>query len=275
MDENAYIRALESTQTLSQPAIRDAMRFLDLQGKEKILDIPCGTGSHMKWMLEEYPDVTITGQDIDQDHVDYVKNKLSAAGLIQNCEVITGDMNNLEFEDNSFDLVWCCDGLWPGPKEMGCPAEEPFRILDGMVKLTKKGGRIAILFWSSQRLLPGYPFVEASLNASESSIRPINPGTDPELHFMNTASWLQKTGLVNIHSKTFAAQIQGPLDKPKQEGLTTLFNMFWGNSEKEVPKEIWSTYKNLADSESAQSILKKQNYNGFLTYTMFIGEVPE
>ncbi len=273
MNDNPYIKALESTGKLSEPAIRNAIKSLNLTGNQKILDVPCGTGTHMRWMFEEYPKLHITGFDIAKEHLEYAKEKLHKDGNIEQCKFVQGDMNQFDFADNSFDIVWCCDGLWPGPKEMGCPVEEPYQILNDMVRVTKNDGTIAILFWSSQKLLPGYPFLEAKLNATKSAIMPVNPDTNPDLHFMSTLSWMRKAGLNNIQSRTFATDFQAPISESGKEGLLSLFNMFWANSEAEVSKEIWDKYKQITNPESGNYILNSEDYTGFLTYTMFTGKV--
>jgi demethylmenaquinone methyltransferase/2-methoxy-6-polyprenyl-1,4-benzoquinol methylase len=275
MKEDQYINALERTGRLSQPAIREAIQSLKLYHGNKVLDVPCGTGSHALWLLEEYPDLKITGVDIAPEHVEYAKEKFTQAGKAAFCEFTTGDMNKLEFAENTFELVWCCDGIWPGPQEMGCPAEEPYNILKDMTRITKPGGRIAVLFWSSQKLLPGYPLLEAKLNATKSAIMSANPDISEELHFMSTPLWMKKAGLKNIKVKTFSADIQAPFDKQTEEGLLILFDMFWGRSEQEVSKEIWNKFTEITNPDSSNYILKNENYAGFLTYTIFVGEVME
>lgn len=275
MDAEQYIKTLEKTGRLSEPAIRNAIKTLGLPEGSKLLDVPCGAGNHMQWMLEEYPEVHITGADIAENHIEYAKNKLLQAGKIQSCEFLQGDMNKLDFADSTFDLIWCCDGLWPGPEEMGCPAEEPYNILNEMVRIAKNGGIIAILFWSSQKLLPGYPLIEASLNATESAIMPFNSKTKPELHFMCTPVWMQRSGLKNIRVKTFAADIQAPLSEEEKEGVVMLFNMFWAQAEQEVSEPVWMKYRNITSPDSDEYILNNEGYTGLLTYTMFMGEVSK
>ncbi|WP_321430879.1 class I SAM-dependent methyltransferase [uncultured Methanolobus sp.] len=275
MDEEMYIKALESTGRLSEPAIRNAIKSLKLPEGSRILDVPCGTGKHMQWMLEEYSKVNITGVDIAEAHLEYTKNRLLQAGKIESCEFVKGDMNKLDLADNTFDLTWCCDGLWPGPKEMGCPAEEPYEILDNMVRMTRKGGTIAILFWSSQKLLPGYSFLEASLNATSSATMPANEESKPELHFMCAPAWMRKSGLENIQVRTFAADILAPLDEQEKEGITMLFDMFWAEAEQEVSEKLWEQYKKIRNPESDEYILNNEDYTGLITYTMFTGEVSK
>ena len=267
-----YLEALEWTNKLGEHAIRSAIKELGNLNGAKILDVPCGAGNHAVWLLEKNPEAHVTGVDIAEAHIAYSRNKLSEAGKAGSCTFSMRDMNRLEFSDDTFDLVWCCDGLWPGPGEIGCPAEEPYNILKDMVRITKDKGKIVVLFWSSQKILPGYPYLEASLNATKSAIMP-SPEVQPELHFMSAPAWMHASNMKNIKVKTFAADITAPLTGPVREGVAYLFNMFWGRSEQEAAPDILEKYKDITNPQSDNYILKNENYTVFLTYTMFCGEV--
>ncbi len=274
MNDNAYIAALEMSARLTGPAIRRAIKSLKLINGAQILDLPCGIGNHVQWMLEAYPDACITGVDISRAHIEYAESKLCQSNKTDSFRFLAGDMNHLEFPDNTFDLVWCCDGLYPGPKGTGCPAETPHEILKHMHRITKKGGMAALLFLSSKKLLPGYPYLEALLNAAESATLPFNPGTDPKLHFMCAPAWLRKAGFVNIKARTFTADIQGPLTEQNKADLTSIINMFWTSQvETEVSKETWEKFKRISDPVSPKCILNNEHYTGMITYTMYSGVV--
>lgn len=274
MNDNAYINALEMSARLTERPIRKAIKSLELKKGAQILDVPCGIGNHMLWMLEAYPDVSITGVDIAQTHIEYAKSNLGKVDKdkTDSYRFLTGDINHLEFPDNTFDLVWCCDGLYPGPEEEGYLAEEPYEILKNMLRITKTGGTVALLFLSSKKLLPGYPFIETALNAAESAILPFTPSADPELHFMCAPAWMRKTGFVNIDVRTFTADIQGPFTKQNKSDIAAIINMFWApRVEAEVSKETWETFKRISDSASPECILNSENYTGMITYTMYSG----
>ncbi|WP_321494066.1 methyltransferase domain-containing protein [uncultured Desulfobacter sp.] len=274
MNDNAYINALEMSARLTERPIRKAIKSLELRKDAQILDVPCGIGNHMLWMLEAYPDVSITGVDIAQTHIEYAKSNLGKAGKTDSYRCLTGDINRLEFPDNTFDLVWCCDGLYPGPKEEGYLAEEPYEILKNMFRITKTGGTVALLLLSSQKLLPGYPFIETALNAADSAILPFTPAADPELHFMCAPAWMRKTGFVNIEARTFTADFQGPLTEQNKTDLSSIINMFWTpRVEAQVSRETWENFKRITDPASSRCILDNQDYTGMITYTMYSGVV--
>lgn len=268
-----YIKALDGSNKLTEKSIRSAIKELGLFNGCKVLDVPCGIGNHSLWMTEENRDIDVLGVDFAKEHLDHAKNLVDGEAGCNSLRFKQGDINNLDFKDDTFDFTWCCDGLWPGPRESGCLAKEPYDILRNMARITKSGGTIAILFCSGKKLLPGYPILESKLNATISGNRPVFQETEPDLHFMRTPLWLSKTGLTNIKSKTFVSDIQGPLEPDKKIMVNQFLNMFWGQTEPEVSCELWNQFMDITDPASKNYILNRDDYTGFITYTMFTGEV--
>ncbi|MCK5134637.1 MAG: methyltransferase domain-containing protein [Bacteroidales bacterium] len=271
MSDDLYIQTLEANSSFTEPAIRQAMASLSLDEEDRVLDVPCGTGRHALWMLDQYPGTKVTCLDLSDAHINYAGKLVKEAEKEGAVSLVKGDINHMEFPDNYFDLVWCCDGLWPGPAEMGCVAEEPYAILDDMLRIIRPGGQIAILFWTMQKLLPGYPLVEAALNATAYSNRPFTPDSNPGLHTMNTLSWLRRTGFKKLEARTFAADIQGfqgPQDIAKAQ---MLLSMIWQGAEGQVQAGTWKQYQEISDPSSEKYILNNKDYLGVVTYTMFTG----
>ncbi len=269
-----YIKSLENANKITENAIRSAIGALGLFNGCNVLDVPCGIGNHALWMAQDTPNSNIIGVDFLEEHIDYARRlKIQ---MVNPVSVVfeKGDINNLNFKDDLLDFIWCCDGLWPGPVESGCVAETPFDILESLKRIVKPGGTIALLFWSSQKLLPGYPLIEAALNACPSSLLPMTENQPPELHFMRAPSWLAKAGFVNIRSRTFCADICGPLDNEYKEALHKIFDMLWRAAEREAAPRVRAVYKLLIDPQSDEYILANPDYAGFITYTMFTGKRP-
>jgi len=273
MSHKNYIQTLEDTAFLSRPAISSAIQTLSLPKNSKVLDVPCGIGNHMSWMLNQHPGISITGMDIIKEHTEYAHNKLSEKGQSSSTDFVVGDINKLDFDKHMFDLIWCCDGLWLGSPNSGCITSDPTKIIHDMIRMTKPGGQIALLYWSGHKLLPGYPYIESALNTTIQANWPCQPNSNPNLHHSYMPEWLHKAGLKNITSKTFAADIQSPLSQPAIEGIHALLNMFWSQAQSEVSDKVWSIYQDIIDPNSNNYILHKQHYVGYLTYTMYSGFV--
>jgi hypothetical protein len=137
----------------------------------------------------------------------------------------------------------------------------------------KPGGIVAILFWSSQRLLPGHPLLEARLNATRAANFPYTNDSRPEWHILRALGWLQEAGLDDRQARTFVADIHAPLDDAARDTLMGSFQMLWGEAEPEVMPEDWGQFKRLSQPESPDFILNLPDYYAFITYSLFWGKV--
>lgn len=268
-----YIRMLSCLNHLTEPAIRAAIKELKLTPGSNGLDAGCGIGIHTQWLADAVsPNGKVTGMDISPDHLSYAKENIKQTGLAERVSFQQGDLNKLPFEDNSFDWAWSCDALWAGSKEMGCPAEDTLPLVKELARVVKKGGLVAVLFWSSQKLLPGYPLLEARLYAGyEANSAYI--GVRPELQSLRTLSLLQAAGIKDNTARTFAADAKAPFSDIIRGALITSFQMFFGGAQSSVSDKDWSEFKRLCQPDSADLILNHPGYYAFLTYTLFYGKV--
>ncbi|MBN2049968.1 MAG: class I SAM-dependent methyltransferase [Spirochaetales bacterium] len=248
--------------------MRSIIESLGISPGGRGLDAGCGIGTITR-LLSEYAgkNGSVTGLDFSEDFIGYAKKTNSIGPL----EFIVGDVNSLPFENGFFDWVWSADTLWPGPKEHGCPSENPVDMVKEVYRVIKPGGSAFILFWSSQKLLPGYPILEARLNTASRATAPFVRGMDPMLHVMNGIHWLRKAGFHEVSVKTYPGDIGAPLRDNDKKALSILLPMFWGEAESEMEKEDWKVYKTLTDPDSEAYILRHDFYYGFYTYTLFRG----
>ncbi len=65
---------------------------------EKLLDVGCGTGHHLKWL--KVFGLRLTGVDISEDMLNVARKSLD-----KDIELRVADAQELPYEDNSFDIV--------------------------------------------------------------------------------------------------------------------------------------------------------------------------
>jgi demethylmenaquinone methyltransferase/2-methoxy-6-polyprenyl-1,4-benzoquinol methylase len=205
--------------------------------------------------------------DILPEFLTYGRNLADQAGLLEQVTFREGDMNHLPFDDHSFDWAWSADCI-------GYPAGELMPLLKELIRVVRPGGSVILLAWSSQQLLPGYPLLEARLNATCSAYLPFLKGKDSELNFLRAPRWFYETGLEEIQAQTFAGDVRSPLRADKRTALTSLFDMLWGQPQPEVSQQDWQEYQRLCQPESPDFILDLPGYYAFFTYSMFRGNVP-
>jgi len=93
-------------------------KVVDFSGykDKKILDVGCGTGNDLTRFARG--GAKITGIDLAEHSIELAKNNFSMRGLQGEFQVMDGEA--LEFEDNSFDMVYCHTVLHftPDPEKM-------------------------------------------------------------------------------------------------------------------------------------------------------------
>jgi demethylmenaquinone methyltransferase/2-methoxy-6-polyprenyl-1,4-benzoquinol methylase len=151
---------------------------------------------------------------------------------------------------------------------------KPEKLIRELSRVVKRGGFIAIMAYSSQQLLPGYPFLEAILNATSAGIAPTLRQDNPKHHFHRALGWFHEAGLQNLKAQTFVGEVQAPLTRDRIEALLSLFDMRWGQAKSEMSEKDWDLYQDLIDQKSPRFILDVTGYYAFFTYTLFRGFVP-
>jgi ubiquinone/menaquinone biosynthesis C-methylase UbiE len=264
----ANTKKLDQTYVLREPAIRSAIRTLQFVPNSHGLDIGCGNGKITGLLAESIaPGGRVTGVDISPDMVAYARDSAEKASLIEQVSFRQGDMRNLPFDNDTFDWVWSMDCV-------GYVPIEPLPLIEELVRVTKPGGRIALLAWSSQQLIPGHPALEAQLNATSAGIAPFSPGNNPDQHFLRALGWFQQLGLEALNAQTFASSVHAPLSDEIREAWQSLIEMRWPGVRQELSQADWVESQRLCRSDSSDYILNAPDYYGFYTYSLFQGKVP-
>jgi demethylmenaquinone methyltransferase/2-methoxy-6-polyprenyl-1,4-benzoquinol methylase len=267
-DTDTYIKQLEESNPLREPTLREAIQALRLPQRSRGLDAGCGIGLPALLLAEAVgPAGHVTGLDISAEFLLRAKEIVNKSGFSGQISFQEGDVNKLPFNDDTFDWVLSSDCV-------GYPtSEEPLPLLKELARVVKPGGSVAILAWSSQQLLPGYPLLEARLNATCSALIPCVKGKKQESHFVRALGWFRQAGFEEPTARTFAGDVYAPLSEDICNALITFFNMLWGEPQPEVSQEDWAEYQRLCQPESPDFILNLPDYYAFFTYSMFWGKV--
>ena len=269
-DEISYIALGDLMNRFTRPVVNSAINALGLKPGSLGLDAGCGIGNHTLWLAEAVsPDGHVTGVDISEEALSIAKEKLESSDLKNQVSFQFGDIFNLPFEDKTFDWIWSADVLYlwfMGTKESPV---NPKTIIKELARVVKPGGKIAFLFWSSQKLLPGYPILEAKLNATKAANFTGPFGIQPKLHSTRALGWFQMAGLREPKVRNFIVEFQAPFSDDEKEALVGTFRMFWKKVKPEVSDEVWLEYKRLCSPESSDFILNLPDYNGYFVYSLF------
>jgi ubiquinone/menaquinone biosynthesis C-methylase UbiE len=84
---------------------RKAFRMLPEMDKPRILDVGCGSGVGTM-ELARLSNGEIIGLDIDQSVLDRLTGKIEKAGLSDRVKTLNCSIFDMEFADESFDIIW-------------------------------------------------------------------------------------------------------------------------------------------------------------------------
>jgi ubiquinone/menaquinone biosynthesis C-methylase UbiE len=266
---DAYAQELAVSNPLQEPVIRSAIQALRLPPGSRGLDAGCGIGLQALLLAEAVgPTGHVTGLDLSPQFLVHAREITEDAGLSERISYQQGDVNRLPFDGKTFDWVWSANCVGYAPLE-------PLPLLRELARVTKPGGSVVILVWSSQQLLPGYPFLEARLNATSSGIAPFVEGKRPELHFLRALGWFREVGLEGPTAQTFVGDAHAPLSDDMRSALMALLDMRWPGVQSELTPEDWAEFRRLCQQESPDFILDLPDYYAFYTYSMFQGKVAK
>lgn len=124
---------------------RKAIKQLIKLAPQKILDVATGTADFAIEAVKLYPE-KIIGIDISEKMLQIGKNKIKKLNLNKNIELISGDCEDLPFENNHFDAILVSFGV-RNFENLEKGLSEMYRVLD-------KNGTVVILEFSRPKKFP-------------------------------------------------------------------------------------------------------------------------
>jgi len=122
-DRRAYFREIDRDRCQQDYMLADFARFGESTGR-RVLEVGLGTGADfIRWVRAG---ATAAGRDLTAASVALVRERLELEGL--HADVATGDAENLEFADNSFDIYYSWGVLHHTPNTERAIAEA-WRVL--------------------------------------------------------------------------------------------------------------------------------------------------
>ncbi len=116
---------------------RRTVAALELGPGQTVLDLATGTADLALQIVEQEPSTHVVGVDPSPGMLAIAAQKIRAAAPAARVDLCTGDAQELDFADDSFDGITMGFGIRNVP-------DQP-RALREMARVTRSGGRIAIL----------------------------------------------------------------------------------------------------------------------------------
>ncbi len=267
-DVSGYMQDLLVSESLREPVLKTALVSLNLPADSYGLDVGCGLGLVSR-LLANMIGIGghVTGLDANPAFIDKARSLADHTAHKQRITFQAGDASKLPWDDNTFDWAGSVDFVGYGNMNTIC-------FLREMARVVKAGGLVFLMAWSSQVLLPGYPFLEASLNASPAGIAPFSTSMKPVQHFMRGRSWFSQIGIPLAQAQTFAGSVNAPLNSELRKAMISLLQMRWNDNQSGLSSQLREEYRRLCTPESPDFILNLPEYHAFFTYTMVYARVP-
>ncbi|KPK76719.1 MAG: hypothetical protein AMJ79_05615, partial [Phycisphaerae bacterium SM23_30] len=107
-DPDGYAHMLYLSNLIREPALQAAIRKLQLPGGSYGLDVGCGVGLHTPLLAAAVgPTGRVTGVDISEDFLSRARQTVKKHSLTERISFQVGNINQLPFDDDSFDWLWC------------------------------------------------------------------------------------------------------------------------------------------------------------------------
>ena len=141
----------------------------------RVLDAGCGIGGSSRFLAQNFG-CRVEAMDLTQDYVDAAKALTEMCGLETQINYRQGDITELPFDDQSFDLVWC--------QNVTMNIEDKPRLFGEVFRVLRPGGR--------------YAFSHAAGTGAGAPYYPLPWAREPHYSFLETEDrilgWLQDTG---------------------------------------------------------------------------------
>jgi sarcosine/dimethylglycine N-methyltransferase len=105
----------------------------NLSPNDRVIDLGCGYGSTARYIASKYG-CTVTGQTISNEELKLARERAETSDARDLLTFEWGDFHNIEYRDNSFDVVWSQEAFLHGADKS--------KILSECYRVLKPGGTL-------------------------------------------------------------------------------------------------------------------------------------
>ena len=134
--------------------VDEMAKWSEAEKPAEVLDVGCGIGGTSRHLAKTFGEgTTVTGITLSPNQVKRATELANEQG-VPNAQFRVMNALEMEFEDNTFDLVWAC--------ESGEHMPDKKAYVEEMVRVLKPGGKIVIATWCQRETPPEFTEKEKS-----------------------------------------------------------------------------------------------------------------
>lgn len=208
----AYAPMLAAYHRAAAAELRAMIAALELEPGAQVLDVASGDGVYLGLLGEQVgPAGRVVGVDISPAYLRVAEQHVRELGLAERVTLQLGDVAQLPFADDSFDLVWCAHSLYSLP--------DPLVALREMRRVVRPGGTVAVLENDTlhHMLLP-WP-AELELAVRQAQLADLEQSTSLTGRFYigrNLCSTFEVAGLAECCVTTYTIDRRAPLSQDER-----------------------------------------------------------
>ncbi|HYH67595.1 MAG TPA: methyltransferase domain-containing protein [Urbifossiella sp.] len=210
MSDDAHLPAYAATLTAFHRAfrreLRRAVRAVPLPTGASVLDVPCGDGFFTALLARRlHPFGRVTAADQSDAYLAAAAETVAGAGDTTSVAFVKADAYHLPFDDAAFDVVWCAQSF--------ISLDDPVAALEEMRRVTRPGGRVAVLEDDEfHRVVVNWPVeLEVEVQRAAADASRARYGSKVALSpARRMRQFILDAGLTPRGKKTFAADRQTP-----------------------------------------------------------------
>lgn len=129
--------------------IHEVLKRVNVAGIQSVLDLPCGGGRELRFLVRRFPEAAVSACDIVAEHVEFCSRAFGVKGYYSK-----PDFDDLSLGEQ-YDLIWC------GSLIPLLPAKDTSKLLRFFERHLRPGG---LAIWttmgdrSAERLKSGYHY---------------------------------------------------------------------------------------------------------------------
>lgn len=202
-----YATTLAAYHAAFAPELRAMVASLPIAEGDRVLDMACGDGTYVGWLARRVgPDGLVVGVDVAPRYLDVAREAPRPDGVLGRFGFVAATLDELPFEDGTFDLAWCAQSLFSLP--------EPVAAVRALTRVVRPGGVVAVLEDDTlhQVLLPWPVELELAVRRAE-LVGFVEESRRPRKFYIGRRlrGVFEAAGLVDCRRRTWAADRQAPL----------------------------------------------------------------